>query len=282
MQALGWNIITTSLHSGVVSQKRIYVFTRKIPLIGTVAKLQRPEKVDFKQVKRLIDKHKIAVFYIEPSTSIGNGARKTSPSVRQTVFEHAKSAFLPSRTIHIDLTKPEIQLLKEMKPKTRYNIKIAQKRGVGVKQSAQIGKFVNLWKSTARQRLALPQSKEITALWQASGKKANILLAYYNKSLVAGVLLIRSPDTAFYMYAASSREGKKLFAPTLVVWEAIKLSKKVGCKIFDFDGVFDGRYSSTKSWKGFTKFKEGFGGKIVEYPKTIVWHKNSLLKLLNI
>lgn len=275
MQALGWSVITTPLHSAVVNQIISYVYMKKIPLMGSIVKLQRPEgTINFNEIKHLIEIYKIAAFYLEPSQS----TKYKMPNI----FKHARSAFLPSKTIQINLTKTEEQLLKEMKSKTRYNIGLAKKRGVVIKESIRIEEFVNLWKSSARRRLALPQSKEIAALWQAFVKKAHLLLAYKENSLLAGILLARSPDTAFYMYAGSTREGKKLFAPTLVAWEAIRLAKKLRCKTFDFEGIYDPRYSSTKSWRGFTRFKEGFGGKVVEYPKTLVYFKNPLLGLINL
>jgi lipid II:glycine glycyltransferase (peptidoglycan interpeptide bridge formation enzyme) len=67
------------------------------------------------------------------------------------------------------------------------------------------------------------------------------------------------------MYAASSLEGKKYFAPTLVAWNAIMSSKKEGKKIFDFEGIYDERFP-LNSWKGFSRFKNGFGGNVVSYP----------------
>lgn len=285
MKSLSWEVVITPLHKGVISNGASYVYCRKIPLLGSIAKLQRPPKIDFKQIRRIIDEHKITAFYLEPSAPISFKSAKIG-------FKDAKSAFLPAKTIHIDLTKSEDQLLKEMKPKTRYNIKIARKRGVIVKQTTEIDGFISLWKSSATRRFALPQSKEISALWQAFGQKAHLLLAHKDSNgmhvhsstvnqPLAGVLVCYSPGSAFYMYAASNKEGKKLFAPTLIAWEAIKLAKKNRCKTFDFEGIYDERYSSTKSWKGFTKFKEGFGGKAVEFPRTLVCHKNPLFKLFN-
>ena len=65
----------------------------------------------------------------------------------------------------------------------------------------------------------------------------------------------------------ATKEGKKLFAPPLLVWEALKVSKQRKMKRFDFVGVWDERLPrGNDSWKGFTKFKEGFGGNQVHYP----------------
>ena len=74
------------------------------------------------------------------------------------------------------------------------------------------------------------------------------------------------------MYAAASDAGKKLFAPTLCAWEAIKLSKKHGSKIFDFEGIYDERFP-LKSWHGFTRFKKSFGGREIEYPGAFVKYR---------
>jgi lipid II:glycine glycyltransferase (peptidoglycan interpeptide bridge formation enzyme) len=74
------------------------------------------------------------------------------------------------------------------------------------------------------------------------------------------------------MYAASSKKGKKLYAPTLNTWEAIRLSKKKGSSIYDFEGIYDSRFP-LKTWRGFTRFKKSFGGKEIKYPGAFVKHR---------
>lgn len=277
IKTLGWSVIRCQI-PGVSCQ----VFIKKIPLIGNIAKLQRPSgRLNLQVLDEFAKQHKIAVFYIEPTSH--------ELLVTSYEFKPARSCFLPPKTIHIDLTKSEKQFLKEMKQKTRYNIKVAQKRGVVVKESRDIEAFINLWHRSARGRgMWLSQTKEIRALWTAFGSKANVLLAYnsdmhvHSKSVLAGVLVLRTPPTTYYMYAASTQEGNGLCAPSLLVWEAIKLAKKKGCKVFDFEGIYDDRYPQTKSWKGFTKFKEGFGGKIIIYPQTLVHYDHLLLRIMGI
>ena len=177
----------------------------------------------------------------------------------------------------------ENELLKNMRPKTRYNIKLAQKKGVKILVSQNIQEFINLWHSSARKRgMWLSQKQEIEGLFKIFKNKARLLLAYNDQELLGGILLTYSLNSAFYIYAGSTKTGKQLFAPTLLAWEAIKIAKQMELKYFDFEGIYDERYSQTKNWKGFTKFKEGFGGKIVEYPRTLVYRKNIFLKLLNL
>ena len=276
MQSIGWSVVRCQ-----ISDTRCQIFVKKIPLFGTVAKLQRPlNTITAKQLDSFSKKHKISVLYVERSSNV----RSTFEG-----FSEAKSSFVPAKTIHIDLTKSEKKLLSEMKPKTRYNVGLSQKRNVIIKASHNINTFGGLWGKSARGRgMFLPQIKEISALWRAFGNMAHILLAYsplpttHYSQPVAGVLMVRTATSAYYMYAAATAEGKKLFAPTLLAWEAIRLAKKRKCKVFDFEGIYDERYPSTKKWKGFTRLKEGFGGKIVTYPETLVKYYNWFVKILNI
>ena len=139
----------------------------------------------------------------------------------------------------------------------------------------------------------LSQRKEIISLWNSfkatnnvklylAHKKSDIIAPHVrNDYVIAGLLVVYTDDAAYYMYAASTADGKKLYTPTLLTWRAVRNAQKAGKKIFDFEGVYDERYENTKGWKGFTKFKEGFGGKIITYPGTFVKYSNPLLKILN-
>ena len=171
---------------------------------------------------------------------------------------------MPSKTIHIDLEKSEDELLKEMHQKTRYNIHLAEKENIQIKESTDIHAFAKLWKNAKFTRKMMG-TKDIEEIHKAFGKDARLLLAYEKDELLAGVLSIHAEKIAYYMYAATTERGRTLFAPTLLTWEQIKLAKKNKCKVFDFEGIFDERFP-LKDWKGFSRFKKGFGGKEVEYP----------------
>lgn len=246
-------------------------FIKKFPLISFI-KIQRPKKINYKIIESLSKKYKAFKIVAEPKTP------KQIKKLTRLGFKPSKPPFLPSKTIHIDLTQPQEKLLSEMHHKTRYNIKKSQSLNVKCQKSEDINLFAEFWQKCAlRQRgMFLSQKKEIIELYKAFGKRAHILvttqenpwpknLRYFRSKLLSGILMVCTKDIAYYMYAASSDHGKKLFAPTLNVWEAIKLSKKLGCKIFDFEGIYDDRFP-LKSWIGFTRFKKSFGGKEIEYP----------------
>lgn len=270
MEQLGWQALQLN---------ESFVYLRKVPLVGCVAKMQRPKILpSTESVKDFCKKYNVAAFYLEPFTL-------PSYHTPSRTFKLAKNSFVPAKTMQIDVTLTEQSLLQKLKSKTRYNIGLAKRRGVVVKGSAEISVFSDLYKSASRERgMWLSQDIEIKALWGAFHKTggSELLMAYKNDELLGGVLMCYSPDTAYYMYAGSTKKSKQLFAPTLLAWETIRLAKKRKKKIFDFEGVIDARYSSTKAWRGFTKFKEGFGGEVVEYPPTLVYYRNQILRFLGI
>lgn len=257
-----------------------YIFIRKIPVIGSVIKLQRPKKLSKKVIERLIElgnKYRAFQISIEPKSS------NHQSLITNHRFRLSRSPSLCTKTIHIDLTKSENKILSEMHHKTRYNIKKAmrnkpstraQAEGLQVTSSDDIKRFAKFWQGCAlkQRHMFLPMKREIIAIYTSFEKDARILFATKDNTLLAAILLIYTKDAAYYMYAASTGQGKKLFAPTLVVWESIKLAKKLGCKLFDFEGIYDERFP-LPSWKGFSRFKKGFGGKEIEHPGNFVKYR---------
>ncbi|MDO8452883.1 MAG: peptidoglycan bridge formation glycyltransferase FemA/FemB family protein [bacterium] len=262
MGLLRWEVVVLKNTEGHV----VRGFLKRIPLLGSVLKIQRYKGV----LEDFTGGINPAIIYLEPLETVPSG------------FEKAKTCFVPSKTIQIDLTKSEKELSKNLKQKTRYNIKIAEKNGVVVKKSLGLSGFIKLWLASARARgMWLPQRREIVSLCAAFTRNVSIYLASQNGDVLGGLLIVSTPNTAYYMFAASTEEGKKLFAPTLLTWHAIRDAQKGGKKIFDFEGIYDERYENTKAWTGFTKFKEGFGGEVITYPGTFVKYSSPLLKILD-
>jgi len=240
-------------------------FIKKIPLIGSFIKIQRPEIINFEDVEKLRKKYRTFHIVIEPKLRI-----LISEDNHSLLYTHgfklSKSPYLPTKTIWLDLSKPKNQLLKEMHSKTRYNIKKGQKLKVIIQKSGDIKRFIRLYHQWHRRRLSfLSQAKQIREMYQAYGNNADLFFAYKDGLPVSVLLTVRYSLISYYMFAASSSLGKKLFAPTLLTWEAIKDAKKDGCTIFDFEGIYDERFP-IKSWQGFSRFKKSFGGQEIAYP----------------
>ena len=246
----------------VVERKNgINYLIKKFPIIGSFIKIQRPDHLALNKVRNFVKKYRAFQIVIEP-----NNQNQLS-SLKDKGFKLIKYPYLPSKTVHIDLTESEKELLEKMHYKTRYNIQKVISSELRVESSENIQEFADYWQECAlRQRgMYLSQKKEIIELYKAFDKNAHIVKVLKGNKLLSVVLLIKADKIAYYMYAASSNVGKKLFAPTLNAWEAIKLSKKLGYKVFDFEGISDERFP-LNSWKGFTRFKKSFGGREIKYP----------------
>lgn len=260
VKSLGWS---TDNVDGV------NIIFKKILFIGVLAKLQRPTRLpDPDNLIAAIKKHHIRSIAIEPEHSIQqeiflNWAKKIKPHVKLL-----STYYLPTKTILIDLHGSEEEIFKHFTEAKQRAVRRAQKHNVVIKESSSIADLVSI-KNKSAGMFGFITTHGITNLWKLfSAKNANILLAYSSKNeLIGGVLLIFQEGIAYYWIAGATKMGKKLFAPTLLVWEAMKLSKQKECRQFDFVGVWDERMPKQyTNWKGFTKFKEGFGGNEIYYP----------------
>lgn len=258
---LGWHVASTD---------GINIFFKHFPFIGSMAKMHRPPKLpDIKRLVSILKEQKIRSISVEPDSNI---EQKKFNSWIKKLAQHItinKTHFLPTKTIHIDLTVSENEIFKRFSETKRRAVRRAIKNNLRINESVNINELIHI-KNKSTGLFGFVTTTGVDKLWHIfAPKHAAILLAYSspNTKLVGGILLLFWDNIAYYWIAAATREGKKLFAPTLLVWEALKLSKQRKCKQFDFVGVWDEREPHKFSdWKGFTKFKEGFGGKPLYYP----------------
>lgn len=206
------------------------------------------------------------------------------------------TARLPEHTLVVYLTQSEEALLAAMHPKTRYNLRLAQKHGVTVR-IGNSGDWPAVWQMFAatakRDGFSLhPQTyyeKMLAALAgpldDANVCTARLVLAEHGSDLLAGMILLRFGNTATYLHGASSDVKRNLMAPYLLHGEAMRLAKTSGCTSYDFWGVAPPDAHAHHSWAGITRFKTGFGGiraslpEARELPLRPFWY--TLYRLLN-
>lgn len=182
----------------------------------------------------------------------------------ETALKKSDKEIQPSETIILDLQKSEKELLAEMKPKTRYNINLAQKHGVEtvkVQDDTQLDKFFNLMKETAKRDEFSAHSKEhYKKLLGVNGDnfKNELYLAVWDNKILAAAIVNFFNGRATYLHGASSSENRNMMAPYLLHWEIIKDAKNAGYKEYDLWGI-------SEKWPGVTKFKQGFGGTEKKY-----------------
>ncbi len=174
-------------------------------------------------------------------------------------------------TFILDLTKSEEELLKNMHPKARYNIRIAQKHGVEVKEDNSdeaFEEYLRLMKeTTARQKFYAHTEKYHRQMWEAlkPKKMARLFVAKYKGQVLTAWVLFVFKDTLYYPYGASSSQHREVMASNLIMWEAIRFGKKLGLKKFDMWGALGPNPDKKDSWFGFHSFKEKYGPQHVEF-----------------
>ncbi|OGD83727.1 hypothetical protein A3A54_02000 [Candidatus Curtissbacteria bacterium RIFCSPLOWO2_01_FULL_39_62] len=188
----------------------------------------------------------------------------------------------------IDLTKSEDSLLAAMHPKTRYNIKVAQRYGVEVKDSTDeidFDIYLKLYFETTKRQKYFGHTPQYHKLvWETlmPAGMARVLMARYRGKPLVAWMLLNFKDTLYYPYGGSSLEHKEVMASNLIAWEAIRLGKNMGLKVFDMWGALSPKVTEKDPWYGFHKFKAGYGGLHVEYVGTYdLILNNALYKSLN-
>jgi peptidoglycan pentaglycine glycine transferase (the first glycine) len=185
-------------------------------------------------------------------------------------FRKAPMDIQPIKTLLIDLHKPEGQLLREMKPKGRYNIKVAQKHGVHVEKmplSKGINNFLTLYKPfVKRMRFEGKHDDYFVTLSDLVTPEDGVIFQATSKGqLLSSAIVLYYGDTATFLYGASFEENKNVMAPYLLHWEAIRDAQKRGFRWYDFYSLAPGENEELHPWHGFSVFKRKFGGKEVNY-----------------
>ncbi len=183
----------------------------------------------------------------------------------------------PKEIFVIDITRSEEDLLNGMKQKTRYNLKLAEKKGIKVIKEINertINEFLRLVKVTAERKGIKfhPESYYRKMIETIPEDILKLYSAEYNGKIIAANLVIFYGKTAIYLHGATDDEYRNVMAPYLLQWEAIKDAKEAGCEKYDFGGVktinSEQEAMNSKNWTGITKFKLGFSQntKPIEFP----------------
>ena len=171
----------------------------------------------------------------------------------------------PSKTLILDLAQTEAELLKQMRQKTRYNINLAEKKGVSV-VAADKTRFEEFWslldQTAGRDKFRLHGRNYYRAMLEINDNPVKLFFAQYQNRPIATALVCFFGDTATYLHGGSASEERNVMASYLLQWHNIKLAKQLGYKYYDWHGIDEVK------WPGVTRFKIGFGGQVINYPGT--------------
>ena len=240
-------------------------FIKKIPIIGGVLKVQRPKRLNFEVIEQLGKKYRVFQIIVEPDlTGIGSGVSRSIKYHNLLLsqgFKLSKSPFLPTKTLQIDLTQTKEKIFNAFKKDARLALRKTKDLGFKIYDLSNIKEFRKTWKKSVKFNRYVPPLEHLINLRKSFPKNNSLFLASHN----AGAIFIRTKDIAYYWQAFTNKEGRNQQTQYQVVWKGIHWAKKQGCKIFDFEGIYDSRFPN-KSWLGFTHFKKSFDGYEVEYP----------------
>ncbi len=246
--------------------------------IGYLPKGNLPNEETIEELQKIGRENNCIFIQLEPNVR-ANSEHKILETTNN--LKNAAHPLFTKYTFQLNLTGTEGELLSGMHPKTRYNIRVAEKHNVEVLEDNSEKSFKNYLKlmneTTNRQAFYAHTPSYHKSLWEIIPKKADentlsyhILKATYKtedgeeKTLTSWVLFVFK-DMLYYPYGASSREHRETMSNNLVAWEAIKFGKKHNLTGFDMWGALGPEPDKKDPWYGFHRFKEGYGAELVEF-----------------
>lgn len=247
--------------------------------LGYFPKGGLPDKPMIDSLKKIAKEQNCLFIKLEPNVSPHS---QTHEFLIETGCRPGRPLFT-RYTFQIDLTRSEEELLAQMKEKTRYNVRLAQKSGVSVQEDNSPEAFATYLglthETTKRQGFYAHNEQYHQLMWEVlrPAGMAHLLTATYQGKILVTWILFLFNGVLYYPYGASSEENREVMASNLMMWEVIKWGKSHGAKIFDLWGALGPNPNPKDPWYGFHRFKEGYGGSLVEFLGTYDLVFNPLL-----
>ena len=229
------------------------------------------------------------------------GGADVQSELRRRGWVYSSDQIQFRNSVLIDLTASEEEMLARMKQKTRYNVRLAEKKGVTVRVGAadDLSMLYKMYAETSvRDGFVIRDQDYYLAVWKtfmqfnvgkfegsqvSTFKPANLptcqpLIAEVNGEPVAGLFLFMFAGRAYYVYGMSREVHREKMPTYLLQWEAIKRAKSAGCAVYDLWGAPETFDESDSMW-GVYRFKEGLGGCVVrtlgawDYAPNKFWYK---------
>jgi len=253
----------------------VYVLKKQLPL--GLSFLYAPE-VAWTQVEKIqkflenvkkISQNASSIFF--RLEILDENSEKIIQKLKENKFIKSFEELQPEWRQIIDIAKSDDEILNQMKPKGRYNIRIAQKHGVEVslcpidRLNDGIEIFYDLYHQTAQyQKLSYRDKTYFLEMLKTLYPKGEvtILIARYNHLPLSALIITFYDGVASYLYGGTSRENSKVMAPYVAHWAAIQEAKKRGCTTYDLLAIAPPDQPNHK-YANLTYFKEQFGGRKV-------------------
>jgi lipid II:glycine glycyltransferase (peptidoglycan interpeptide bridge formation enzyme) len=280
----GWSAIRVIAEDRGVIVGALQLLSRKLPILNrTIIYAPRGPIIDnfdidimkeIIQATRKIAKETNAIFLrIDPDIRVDDIT--TVNRLREVGFVHRVQSknfegVQPRFVFRLSIEKDLEEIFGKFESKTRYNIRLAEKKGVVIVSECtkdDLATFYNILKVTAvRDRYVIRAYSYYESIWDifVTTGKAKLFMAEYNGEYIAGALSFILGDKVWYIYGASSNEHRNVMPNYAVQWEMIKWAKSNGCTIYDFRGI-SGDFNPENPLYGLYRFKKGFNGDLIEF-----------------
>ncbi len=265
--SMGLSILRLIAYKNTAPKQVFLITLHPVPhtpwTIGYCGKCPMPERDLLPLMQDFLVPHRVIHVQFEPET---DGMHTPVPPPE---FIPAHHPLFTPYTFLLDLTKEESNLLAAMHPKTRYNIRVAQKHHVEIIQDNSdkaFGRFLELEKETTkRQGFFAHNDAYKKTMWEIMNKNgvASLWEARFQNETLASWIIFSWKNRIYYPYGSSSRNHREVMAPTLLLWEIAKWGKFQKKTEFDLWGALGPNPDTNDPWYGFHRFKEGFAPSLV-------------------
>ncbi|HJX37813.1 MAG TPA: peptidoglycan bridge formation glycyltransferase FemA/FemB family protein, partial [Anaerolineae bacterium] len=218
----------------------------------------------------------VTVLKVEPD---GEGEHPLRELFEEEGYRVSGRGIQPATTLVVSLEGDEQEILGQMKPKTRYNVRLAERKGVTVRQGdeADVSVFYGLMEETRdREAFGVHEEEYYLEAWRifAPVDRVGLFLAYYEDEPLAGLMAFAFGTRAYYLYGASSERHRNLMPNHLLQWRAMLWARGRGCTSYDLWGIPDEAGDEEEDMEevlergglwGVYRFKRGFGGRLVRH-----------------
>jgi lipid II:glycine glycyltransferase (peptidoglycan interpeptide bridge formation enzyme) len=188
-------------------------------------------------------------------------------------FQPSSHIIQPRRTLVVNLREDEERILASMHQKTRYNIRLAKRKGVQVRSTDDVDSFNEMLRVTSeRDQFGVHTLQYYQAAYDLFAPDGHciLLVAEHEGEALAAIMVFAYGSRAWYFYGASNNQKRNLMPTYLLQWEAMRWAQNKGCTTYDLWGVPDFEFEQLENdftqrsdglW-GVYRFKRGFGGKL--------------------
>jgi peptidoglycan pentaglycine glycine transferase (the first glycine) len=268
----GWKPVRFILNNEVGCQ----ILIRRLPLGLTLGYMPKPvfsgqwsvvSAQFWREVDSICKKNRAIFLKVEPD------AWAEEFIIHHSSFIVSKHNIQPPRTITIDINNNEERILARMKPKCRYNIRLAEKKGITVRAWDDISAFHEMMTTTGgRDNFGVHSKEYYQRAYELFHPKGicELLVAEFEGKPLASLMVFANGKRAWYVYGASNDNERNRMPTYLLQWEAIRWAKARGCEEYDLWGVPDENEETLEAnfetrhdglW-GVYRFKRGFGGQL--------------------